>query len=189
MINKYGKMQLEELCKLNIKQMDLLELYKVAKRVDDIKKKFDWYIKIGGISAMVNDGIDVVQFKIDYAKIEKMNKKLDELFGCYNEDRKECLKEKKYEEKIDFNNLSIDDLVEIDYNELNEKELDKVQKRVEQIKEDFDWYLENGGVSAMINDGIDVAQFKVDYNRIMLVEFNITFALNKNKENREEQTL
>lgn len=84
---------------------------------------------------------------------------------------------------LDFSNMNISDLEAVDYKTLTKEQLSQINKRVLTIKKRYDWYIQNGGVRAMIDDGIDVAQFKVDYNRLELIGFKLHFAEEKLEKN------
>ncbi len=76
---------------------------------------------------------------------------------------------------LDFEKMSLDELYKINCFQLSFDELELLSKRVEDIRAKFDWYLENGGVRTMIDDGVDVEQFKKDYKKIEDITYDIYY--------------
>lgn len=95
----FKKLKIDELMNIDVNSLNADELHSFAIRLDKIKGDFDWYLNHGGLCAMVDDGIDYVDFKINYRKIENMNKKLDVAFENKNEDRKNFIKEFKSQQE------------------------------------------------------------------------------------------
>ena len=77
---------------------------------------------------------------------------------------------------LDFEKMDLDELYKINCFQLSFDELEAMNKRIDEIRERFDWYLENGGVKCMIDDGVDVKQFRIDYKRIEDITYDIYYA-------------
>lgn len=77
---------------------------------------------------------------------------------------------------LDFEKMDLDELSKINCFQLSFDELEAMNKRIDEIRERFDWYLENGGVKCMVDDGVDVKQFRIDYKRIEDITYDIYYA-------------
>lgn len=77
---------------------------------------------------------------------------------------------------LDFEKMNLSELAKINCFQLSFDELETMNKRVDEIRAKYDWYLENGGVRTMIDDGVDVEQFKNDYKTIEDITYDIYYA-------------
>ena len=88
-----NEMSISELCKINLDEVNEHQLHRIAIRTENIKSKFDWYLKNGGISVMISDGIDIKCFWYDYRKILDLNKDLDKAFEKIHQNREDFLRD------------------------------------------------------------------------------------------------